>query len=139
MDDCIFCRIIARQAPAEIVYEDEATIVFMDINQGEPGHLLVVPKRHSRSIFDISQEDAAAVMRAAVKVASALRRAVNAAGLNLWQANEAVAGQTVFHFHLHLLPRQPGDSIRAGMSFRRADAQEIRETADRIRRELTNT
>ena len=136
MSDCIFCNIVSGQAPAEVVYEDEATLAFMDINPWIRGHLLVIPKRHARNLFDLPEEDGAAVMQAAIRIAPLLQRAVNAAAMNLWQANERIAGQTVFHFHLHLLPRQVDDDMGLKIHPRRASAEELLQTADLIRSEL---
>lgn len=136
MNECIFCRIVAGEAPAEVVYEDEAALAFMDVSPWSRGHLLVIPKRHARNLFDLPEEDGAAVMRAAIRIAPMLKRASNAAGLNLWQANERSAGQTVFHFHLHLLPRYVDDGIGLRISPRRAGGEELRQMAERIRAEI---
>lgn len=112
MSSCIFCAIVARQQPAEIVYEDERTMAFMDINPANPGHTLVIPKRHAATIFEIDEEDAAAVMRAAVRVARAIRAALAPEGLNLVQSNGRAAGQEIFHLHVHVIPRWVGDGLR---------------------------
>lgn len=134
--DCIFCRIAEKQAPAEIVYEDEATMAFMDINPVSPGHLLIVPKRHARTIYDIDEAEAAAVMRTAVRVARAIKAALGPDGLNLHQSNERAAGQAVFHLHLHLIPRWAGRPWTAPGQARAGDPMAIRETAARIRASL---
>jgi histidine triad (HIT) family protein len=109
--DCIFCAIIEGKAPAEIVYEDEATVAFMDINPANPGHMLVVPRQHVRDVFGIDEETAAAVMRAAVRVARAIKAALQPDGVNLMQASGPAAFQSVFHFHLHVVPRWWDDSL----------------------------
>ena len=110
--DCIFCAIVAGDIPAAKVYEDEHVLAFMDIAPANPGHTLVIPKQHYRNIFDMPAEVGAKIMQAAMPLANAIRTALKADGLNLFQANEAAAFQTVFHFHLHLIPRWEGDPLR---------------------------
>ena len=111
MSDCVFCRILARQLPASFVAEDETTVAFMDLRQPVPGHVLVVPRRHAPTIYDLTPDEGAAVMNLAIRVARGLKKVLSPAGLNLWQSNGAIAGQEVDHFHLHLQPRKPGDGI----------------------------
>lgn len=111
--DCIFCKIVARQLPARIVYEDEQTIAFLDINPLSRGHTLIVPKEHSADLLDTSDEVLAAVAATAKKVGTMVKRAMAAPGFNLLNANGSMAGQTVFHLHLHVVPRYQGDGLRA--------------------------
>jgi histidine triad (HIT) family protein len=109
---CIFCRIIAGKAPASIVYEDGLALAFLDLHQEEPpGHILVVPRRHVAQLYDLHDDEAAALMQAAVRLAGALRAAYHPDGLNLWQSNGAAAGQEIEHCHLHLMPRSYGDRL----------------------------
>ena len=108
---CIFCKLIAGEIPSVRVWEDDLTLAFMDIGQVNPGHVLVATKRHAANLFEITEEEGAAVMRAALRIARAAQQAFAPEGLNLFQANGAVAGQTVGHFHLHVLPRHPGDGM----------------------------
>ncbi len=108
---CIFCRLVAGDIPAATVYEDRLTIAFMDIGQVNPGHVLVATKRHAATLFDITPEEAAAVMQTAQRVAQAVRRAFDPPGLTLLQANGHEGDQTVFHFHLHVVPRHAQDGI----------------------------
>jgi histidine triad (HIT) family protein len=108
MDDCIFCRIIARQAPAYVIHEDDRVIVFLSLE----GHPLVVPKGHIPDIYTLDDDAAAAVMQTAVRVARAVRGGLRCDGVYLAQANETAAGQDVFHFHLHVYPRWHGDRLR---------------------------
>ena len=108
---CVFCRITARQGPASIVYEDDATLAFLDIRQLHPGHTLVVPKQHFETVFDLDHAAAAAIMSATVRVARAVRHAFAPDGINLWQSNGVAAGQEVPHFHMHVMPRYLGDGI----------------------------
>jgi histidine triad (HIT) family protein len=111
MGDCIFCRIAGGEAPAHVVYEDEHTIAFLDINPVSRGHTLVIPKRHYRDLLGMPAEELAAVVAAAQRVAGALIEGLRASGVNLLQATGAAAGQTVFHFHLHLIPRYENDGL----------------------------
>jgi len=111
VEDCIFCRIAAGKAPASVVYENDLVMAFMDIGQANPGHVLVAPKQHMRDIYELDEELAAEVMRVAVRVAKAVKRQMKPDGLNLLQANERAGLQSVFHFHLHVLPRFWGDEI----------------------------
>jgi len=134
--DCIFCAIIEGKAPAEIVYEDEATVAFMDINPANPGHVLVVPRRHVRDVFDIDEETAAAVMRAAVRVTRAIKAALQPDGVNLMQASGPAAFQSVFHFHLHVVPRWWDDDLKLPWRPTPGDSSVIQSTASRIREHI---
>ncbi len=108
---CIFCRLVAGEIPSARVYEDALTIAFMDIGQVNPGHVLVATKRHAATLLDITAEEAAAVMQTAQQVARAVQAAFNPPGLTLLQANGREGDQTVFHFHLHVVPRHAQDGI----------------------------
>jgi len=107
--DCIFCRIVAGEAPAHRVREDERTLTFLDLFPVGRGHLLVVPKRHGENIFEVAAEDLQAVMGVSQRMAFALRRSLAPDGIGIHQLNGAAAGQTVFHYHMHLIPRHMGD------------------------------
>lgn len=108
---CIFCRLIAGEIPAARVFEDELTIAFMDIGQVNPGHVLVASRRHAATLFELSAAEAAAVMQTAQRVALAVRAAFDPPGLTLLQANGREGDQTVFHFHMHVVPRHGDDGI----------------------------
>ena len=105
MSECTFCRIITGELPAEVVYEDETAIAFLDIAPLERGHTLVVPKHHARNLFDIDPGLAAQVTQVVARIAQPLVAATGANGLNVSQNNEPAAGQVVFHYHVHLIPR----------------------------------
>lgn len=105
MEDTVFTKIIRREIPADIVYEDEDTIAFLDARPNAPGHTLVVPKKQVRNIFDVDDETLAAVMRTVRKIAPAVRDAVGAHGVHINSNHEAAAGQIVFHLHFHIIPR----------------------------------
>jgi histidine triad (HIT) family protein len=104
MDD-VFMKIIRREIPAEIVYEDDETLAFLDIAPTTPGHTLVIPKNEVRNIFDADDATLAAVMRTVRKIAPAVRDAVGAKGVHINSNHEAAAGQVVFHLHFHIIPR----------------------------------
>lgn len=104
-EQCLFCGIVAGRVPATRVAEDDTTLAFMDINPGTEGHLLVIPKRHSRDLLDIPGEDLAAVTLSAQRIAHAIVNLLGAEGVNLLNCCRAEAWQTVFHFHMHVLPR----------------------------------
>lgn len=109
--DCIFCKIVSGDAPAYKVFENDEVVAFLDIFPWAKGHTLVVPKGHSPNIFEISEADAAAVIRAVRKIAPVLRDTVEAEGMNLLQSNGRAGWQTVDHFHMHLIPRWADDSL----------------------------
>ena len=109
---CIFCAIVADQAERSIVYEDGLTLAFMDLTPVAPGHLLVVPKTHAAALADLDATIGGAVMQTAMRCATALRRSpLRTDGINLFLADGVAAGQEVFHVHLHVLPRFPGDGF----------------------------
>ncbi|MDP9346032.1 MAG: HIT family protein [Actinomycetota bacterium] len=110
--DCLFCKIVAGEVPSTRVAEDERTIAFMDINPATRGHALVVPRRHSPDLLTIGHEDLAACARMAQRVAERAKDVLGADGVNLLNACGAQAWQTVFHFHLHVIPRYSDDPLR---------------------------
>ena len=133
---CIFCRLVAGEIPSARVYEDALTIAFMDIGQVNPGHVLVATRRHAATLFDITPEEAAAVMQTARRVALAAQAAFAPEGLNLLQFNGAVAGQTVAHFHLHVLPRHAGDGVGFDWPRKEPGMQALQGYAQRLRQAL---
>lgn len=104
-DNCIFCKIISGSIPCAKVYEDEHVFAFLDISQATKGHTLVIPKTHRQDVFELEAELAAQLFSVVPKLASAIKEEYGAVGFNLANNNGEAAGQTVFHFHLHLLPR----------------------------------
>jgi histidine triad (HIT) family protein len=134
-DGCIFCAIVAGTAPAERVYEDDSVVVIMDIYPAATGHVLVIPRRHSPDLWHIQPADAAKVMAASVEVAHMIRRALDPDGINLVPATGRAAWQSVFHFHLHLVPRREGDGMVPPWSLSppRAEEATLRTVADNIR------
>jgi histidine triad (HIT) family protein len=114
MTDSVFTRIVKREIPAAIVYEDEHTIAFMDAGQVNPGHVIVATQRQLETVLDLDDELAGALFRTAAKVARAVQRAFEPAGLTLLQANRPAGWQTVPHVHIHVLPRHDGDGVELG-------------------------
>lgn len=104
-DDCIFCKIAAGEIPSRKIYEDSDLIAIMDLNPTSKGHSLIIPKEHCTNIYDIDEDIATKVMKTAKKLATKMTVALNCDGFNLLQNNGETAGQTMFHFHMHLIPR----------------------------------
>lgn len=111
-NDCIFCKIIAGEIPSSTIYEDEDFKVIMDISPAAKGHAVLLPKRHSANLYELDDASAAKALLVARKVAAAMQAELNCEGLNLLQNNGEAAGQTVFHFHIHLIPRFKGDQVQ---------------------------
>ena len=115
-NDCIFCKIIKGEIPSFIVYEDDTFKVILDRFPATPGHALIIPKVHADDIFDLPEETAAKLYPLAKKIAAKIKEAVGAEGINIVQNNGEVAGQSVHHFHLHIIPRKSGDQITLNKS-----------------------
>lgn len=133
---CVFCRLVAGEIPSARVFEDDRTVAFMDLGQVNPGHVLVAVKRHAVDLLELTEEEAAAAMRTAHRVAAAIRTAFAPAGLTLLQANGREGGQTVFHFHLHVVPRHADDGIRLSWPRKDPPAETLQEYAARLRQAL---
>lgn len=109
MDNCIFCKIVNGVIPSTSIYEDDMFRVILDLSPATKGHALILPKAHFRNVFEMDEETASKLFVVAAKVAKAMKETLKCDGLNIVQNNEEVAGQTVFHFHLHLIPRYVDD------------------------------
>ncbi len=137
MADCVFCKILAGESEVSLVYRDETCAAFMDIQPINPGHLLVVPLRHSASLSELGQEEGAQIFRVAQRLASALRRSgVRCEGINLFLADGEAAMQEVFHVHLHVVPRYENDGF--GFKFpagywQKPERKELEAVAKKIR------
>jgi histidine triad (HIT) family protein len=131
--ECVFCRIAAGELPSTRVQEDERTIAFMDINPSTRGHVLVIPRRHSTDIHDIDPDDLAACFQAAKAIAARELESLGADGFNLLHSTGRVAGQTVPHFHVHVIPRYAGDGIRDPLHHAAGDRAEIEAAAAALR------
>ena len=130
---CLFCGIVAGEIPSQRIYEDERTVAFMDISPATPGHALVVPRRHTRDLLEIEPDDLAACTATAQRVARQVLAALDADGVNLVQSSGRAAWQTVFHFHVHVIPRYADDPLRLPWQPQAGDADAIAATADRLR------
>ena len=112
--DCLFCKIAAGEIPSATLYEDEDFRVILDLGPASKGHALILPKEHFRNLYDIDEEVAAKAMVLAKKMAVKMKDALGCDGFNIVQNNEETAGQTVFHFHMHMIPRYKGDNVGLG-------------------------
>jgi histidine triad (HIT) family protein len=136
MSDCVFCKIAEGKIPATKVHENELTLAFMDIGQVNPGHVLVAVKPHVENIFGLDDTLAAAVFQTAARVARAVQKAYAPEGVTLYQANGAAAGQTVFHFHLHIVPRYDKDGMHLAWPAKNPPREQLELNAGRIRAAL---
>ena len=134
--DCLFCKIIAGEIPCFKLFENSETLAFMDINPANEGHALVIPKEHASDVYTVSDTAIAATVRTAKKVAAAIDKTLNPDGLNLLQCNGPAAAQSVFHFHMHLLPRREGDELKLNWEIKPGDMDAIGALAERIRGHL---
>jgi histidine triad (HIT) family protein len=132
-DDCIFCGIVAGDVSAHIVDEDEHTVAFADLNPWTRGHTLVVPRRHSPNLYEIDDEDLRHASVAARRLARRMRERLGCDGVNVLNAAEPAAWQTVFHFHLHVIPRYEGDPLELPAHPGEASQDELAELAEELR------
>jgi histidine triad (HIT) family protein len=132
-DDCLFCGIVAGEVPAQIVDSDEDTVAFMDINPATRGHALVVPRRHSADLIEVSDEDLASTMAAARRLARRMDETLGPDGFNVLNSCRPAAWQTVFHYHVHVIPRYEDDPLKLPWVPGPGDADEIAAAADEIR------
>jgi histidine triad (HIT) family protein len=133
MSDCVFCKIAAGELPAAKVYEDAQTIAFMDLGQVNPGHVIVAVKPHVENIYTLDDDLAAAVFQTAAKVARAVKTAMRPEGMTLLQANEKAGAQTVFHFHLHVLPRHGEDGVTFTWPAKHPSQEELKRLAEQVK------
>src|SRR5215207_6393497 len=132
--DCLFCRIAAGEIPATIVREDERTVAFMDINPATRGHLLVIPRAHSPNLLEIGDDELAACAASARQLAALVTERLDADGVNVINSCGREAWQTVFHFHLHVIPRYKGDPLRLPWTPELGDRDEIAAAAAELTR-----
>ena len=134
-DDCLFCGIVAGDVPGQIVDSDENTIAFMDINPATRGHALVVPRNHSKDLMEISDEDLANTMIAARRLAQRMRDVLEPAGFNVLNSCGSAAWQTIFHFHVHVIPRYEDDPLKLPWVPGPGDEDEIAAVAAELRQD----
>lgn len=133
-DDCIFCKIASGEIPSTTIFENNDFKVFFDVNPASLGHCLIIPKQHYNDIFDMDAETGGKLFSLATAVARALKKELHCEGMNVVQNNGLIAGQTVFHFHLHLIPRYAGDTVDIKWKPGVADQTRLAELAKQIRK-----
>ena len=136
MSNCVFCNILSGDLPAHFVYEDDLVVAFMSLEQPNPYKVLVIPRSHLETIYDLNDALAAAIFKATVRIARGIRDVSGCEGLNLVQSNGRVGQQDVFHFHLHLVPRFAGDKIILDWDNTPLPAERLRQLAGEIRTRL---
>ena len=113
-ENCIFCKILAGEIPSTAVYEDDDFKAILDVSPAARGHVIILPKNHAANIYELPDEDASKIMVVAKKIATAIEKAYHCDGVNILQNNGEAAGQTVFHLHVHVIPRFKGDTVNIG-------------------------
>ena len=131
-NNCIFCKIANGEIPSKTLYEDEQFRVILDLGPATKGHALILPKEHFANLYELPDETAAGVMKLAKKMAVQMSQKLKSDGFNLVQNNGEIAGQTVFHFHLHLIPRYKGDGQRIGWVPGEATLEELEEIKNAV-------
>ncbi len=134
--DCIFCKIVRGEIPSFKLFEDDKTLAFMDINPINPGHALIVPKHHAPNIFETPDDWLAAAMVTTRRVARGVETALKPHGMNIVQANGPGAAQSVFHLHIHVVPRAKDDGIKMNWGIRPGNMDEIKAIAEKIKASL---
>ena len=135
-DDCIFCKIANGEIPSATVYEDSICRVILDVNPANKGHALIIPKEHFDNIYSMDAETAAKIFTIATEVAKAQKAELNPDGLNILQNNGEAAGQTVFHFHMHLVPRYIKDNVTMTWIPGKADTEELSALSKGLRKRI---
>jgi len=131
-DDCIFCRLANGDIPTNALYEDEIVKVIFDLSPASKGHIIILTKEHFDNLYAMEEETAAHVFKIATKLAKAIKIALKCDGMNVLQNNEAIAGQTVFHFHMHIIPRYVGDNAKFAWSPGKISEDEIKDLTKKI-------
>ncbi|MFQ6024243.1 MAG: HIT family protein [Acidiferrobacterales bacterium] len=134
--ECIFCKIVAGEIPCFKLYEDDQTIAFMDINPGNEGHALVISKEHWEDVYAIPPDLIASTVKTVKKVAEAVNQTLAPDGINLVQANGKGAAQSIFHFHMHILPRKIGDELKMNWGLRPGDMDAVKAVFERVKENM---
>lgn len=141
-EECIFCKIIRKEVPANIVYEDEKVMAFLSIRPVNAGHTLVVPKKHYENVYEIPEEEIAYLFKIVKRIAHAVKDSTDAEGIRIMQNNGEVAGQVVFHLHVHVIPMKPHNQFSHDNAYRDPngyrDAKALEKDAEKIRKYLKN-
>ncbi|MCL5877527.1 MAG: HIT family protein [Candidatus Bathyarchaeota archaeon] len=132
-ENCIFCKIVAKQAPSSILYEDEVVMAFLDIRPLNMGHSLVIPKAHYVDIFDTPEWELSEIHKVSKKLAATIKKATNADGISIIQQNGAAAGQDIFHLHVHVVPRFTGQTLPRFSELKEVPRSALDEMAQKIR------
>jgi len=139
-EDCIFCKILNKAAPASFVYEDDHVVAFLSNRPVNEGHTLVVPKKHYVNIYDMPVDEVAYLFKVVKRVAHAVRDGLNAEGVRIVQNNGSAAGQVVFHFHMHVIPMKPCNAFGHDGAFRDStkprSAEDLEKDAEKIMRKI---
>jgi Diadenosine tetraphosphate (Ap4A) hydrolase and other HIT family hydrolases len=135
-ENCIFCKIAAGSIPSRTLYEDERFRVILDINPASKGHAIILPKNHAANLYELSDEDASKIFVVAKKVATAMQKVLHCEGMNILQNNGELAGQTVFHLHVHLIPRYKDDTVTIKWIPGEEDAVKLDMIATEVKEEL---
>ena len=135
-NDCIFCKIANGEIPSSTIYEDDLFRVILDLSPATKGHALILPKKHMANIFEMDEETAEKVFVLASRIAKAMKEALNCDGLNIVQNNGEIAGQTVFHFHMHIIPRYNDDGQQINWVPKTSEAAEREMIAEQIKNAL---
>jgi len=131
-DDCIFCRLANGDIPTNALYEDDIVKAIFDLSPASMGHIIIMPKEHFDNLYSIDEETAAHVFKVATRLAKAIKEALNCDGMNILQNNEEIAGQTVFHFHMHIIPRYLGDNVKFSWNQGKISEDEIKDLKKKI-------
>jgi histidine triad (HIT) family protein len=139
MDGCIFCKIAAGEIPSATVYEDEDLRVIADISPANLGHLLIIPKEHAADLTELPAETACKVMLTAKRVVAAMKKGLCPDGVNVLQNNGEAAGQTVMHYHMHIIPRYRGDQVKIGWGPMQGQPEAVAGAAEKVKKALEET
>lgn len=124
VNDCIFCKILADEIPSAVVYEDELFRAILDVNPAAKGHVIILPKNHAANLFEFPDDEASKILVVAKKIAEAVKKTYQCDGINILQNNGKAAGQTVFHLHVHVIPRFTGDTDHVNIGWRPGETPE---------------
>ena len=134
--NCIFCKIVKKQAPASIIYEDQTVLAFLDLRPVNEGHTLVIPKSHYETIYDIPEDLIGKIHQTAKQIAIAVKKAVKAQGISIIQQNERAANQDIFHLHVHAIPRFEGQKLPRFSEIPQANRERLEQIASEIKQNL---
>ena len=135
-DDCIFCKLANGDIPTNTLYEDDCVRVIFDAEPAAEGHVLILPKEHFDNIYELDDDTAGHVFKVAKKIATAMNKTLDMDGLNVVQNNGEAAGQTVFHFQMHIIPRHNDDTVNVGWEKHKVSSERIKDITDEVRKYL---